>query len=248
MEYVTEEEIEERTEKAAQVTPITPYYSIILVVSIVVVSFVQIATDLEASVIVAGFVKPLFLAGEYWRILTSAALHAGLMHIGFNSYALFVLGRLIEILSNRAHLAVVFLCSVIGGNILSLVFGPDAPSIGASGGVIGFLGYLTVYGFKRRALLSNAFLKNMLFNVGLITFLGVFVIPNVDNFAHLGGFLVGAIYGLVQIPRDVHEDPRETDGLTNIFGYISIGIFLLTCLFSILLITGVIGLPYTEFQ
>lgn len=241
MEYVTEEELEERAEKATPVNPITPYYSIILIVSIVLVSFVQIATNLEASVIRAGFVKPLFLDGEYWRILTSAALHAGLMHIGFNSYALFVLGRLIEILSNRAHLAVVFLLSIIGGNILSLVFGPDAPSIGASGGVIGFLGYLTVYGYKRRALLSNAFLKNMLINVGIITIFGVFIMPNVDNFAHLGGFLVGAVYGLVQIPGDVHEDPREIDGVTNMLGYVSLGIFILTALFSILLITKVIN-------
>ena len=241
MEYVTEEEIEKRAQNAGSVRPFTPYYSIILIVCIVVVSFAQMATNLKESVDLAGFVKPSFIDGEYWRILTSAALHGSIMHIGFNSYALFVLGKLIETLSNRAHLAIVFIISIIGGNILGLAFGPDVTSIGASGGVIGFLGYLTVYGYKRRKLLSNSFLKSMLFNVVLIAAFGLFIMPNVDNFAHLGGFLVGAIYGLVQIPGDVHEDPRVTDGTTNIFGLVSLGIFILTSIFSILLITRVIN-------
>lgn len=241
MEYVTEEEIEQQAETAERVKPIPPYYSIILIVCIVAVFFAQIATNLEESVDLAGFIKPLFIDSEYWRILTSAALHGSIMHLGFNSYALFVLGRLIETLSNRAHLAIVFILSILGGNMLGFAFGPDVASIGASGGVIGFLGYLTVYGFKRRKLLSNAFLKNMLFNVVLIAAFGLFIMPNVDNFAHLGGFLVGAIYGLVQIPADIHEDPRVTDGITTIFGYVSIGIYILTAIFSILLITRVIN-------
>ena len=166
MEYVTEEEIEERTQQAETAVASTPYYSIILIVCIVVVAFTQMATNLEYSVDIAGFAKPSFLGGEYWRILTSAALHGSIMHLGFNSYALYVLGRLIEMLSNRSHLAIVFIISIIGGNLLGLAFGPDVRSIGASGGVIGFLGYLTVYGYKRRKLLSNAFLKEYAYERG----------------------------------------------------------------------------------
>lgn len=241
MEYVNEEEQEiEIPERVEAVKQNTPYYSIILIACIVVVSFVQIATDLRQSVELAGFVKPEFLNGEYWRILTGASLHGGLMHLAFNSYALFVLGRIVEIFSNRAHLPIVFLLSAIGGGFLSLLLGPDAPSVGASGGIIGFLGYLTVYGYKRRKLLSNAFLKNMLFNVGFIAFIGIFVIPNVDNFAHLGGLLVGAVYGLVQIPSDLHTDPREASEIIMRIGFVSMLIFVLTSLFSILLLSGII--------
>ena len=241
MEYVTEEEIEERNQNAQNVTASTPYYSIILIVCIVVVTFAQMATDLNQSVEIAGFEKPSFLGGEYWRILTSAALHGSIMHLGFNAYALYVLGRMIEMLSNRAHLAVVFFISIIGGNLLGLAFGPNVLSIGASGGVIGFLGYLTVYGYKRRKLLSHAFLKNMLINVVIIAVFGLFIMPNVDNFAHLGGFLVGAVYGFVQIPNDLHKDPREIDGATNVIGLVSLGAFILTSIFSTLLITKVIS-------
>ena len=112
------------------------------------------------SGMIAGFYKQAFMIGEYWRILTGAALHGGMIHLAFNGYALFVLGRLVETLSNRAHLAIMFLLSAIGGNFMSLDFCPNAThSIGASGGIIGFLGYLTVYGFYRRKIISNAFLK-----------------------------------------------------------------------------------------
>ena len=53
-------------------------------------------------------------------------------------------------LSNRAHLAIVFLLSAIGGGILSLVSQPDGISVGASGGIVGLIGYLAVYAFRRR--------------------------------------------------------------------------------------------------
>ena len=81
----------------------------------------------------------------------------------------------------------------------------------------------------------------MLMNVGIIAVFGLFIMPNVDNFAHLGGFIVGAVYGFVQIPSDLHEDPREIDGATNIIGLTCLGIFILTSIFSILLITKVIS-------
>ena len=120
----------------------------------------------------AGFVKPLFVGGQYWRILTGAVLHGGLVHLAFNCYALYVLGKLIETVSNRVNIAIVFLLAALGGNVLSLIFLPEGNSVGASGGILGFLGFLTVYGYKRRKLLSPGFLKNMLFNVGFIAFTG----------------------------------------------------------------------------
>ncbi|MEO6589882.1 MAG: rhomboid family intramembrane serine protease [Pyrinomonadaceae bacterium] len=255
LEYKSEEprmeETGQETENYQRANIITPFYSIILVAFLVVVFLCQLYADslppifevISNSAFLAGFVKPLFVEGQYWRILTAAALHGGIMHLAFNSYALFVLGKLIETLSNRAHLAIVFLLSAIGGGILSLIFIPDIPSIGASGGIVGFLGYLTVYGFKRRKLLPDSFLKNMLFNVVFIAFVGIFVMDNVDNFGHLGGLLTGAIYGLIQIPSDLYKDPREMSQTTKIFGFAALGIFILTAVFSILILLGIIQIP-----
>lgn len=225
-----------------------PLYSAILIGCLIAVSVVQFFVDGregilfggETSILLAGFVKPLFLDGQYWRILTGAALHGGIIHLAFNCYALYILGKLIEILSNRAHLAIVFLLSAIGGGILSLIFLPEAVSVGASGGIVGFLGYLTVYGFKRRKLLSNDFLKSMLFNVAFIAFFGLFILPNIDNFGHLGGLLTGALYGMVQIPGNLYKDPREASKTIEIFGLAALGVFIAASIFSILVILRII--------
>ena len=258
LEYRSEEpktEISaEQSENVQQTAFVVPYYSIILIACLVAVFVSQIVADgknsaLEGgrmSVALAGFVKQFFNEGQYWRILTGVALHGGIAHLAFNGYALYSFGKLIETLSNRAHLAIVFLLSAIGGGILSLIFLPEVPSIGASGGIIGFLGYMTVYAFKRRKLLAEGFLKNMLFNVGFIAFIGVFVMPNIDNFAHLGGLLVGVIYGFLQIPGDLYKDPREISQTTKIFGFAALGIFILTAIFSILLLLGIFTIKFPE--
>jgi len=244
----------EEIENVQRAQPVVPYYSIVLIACLVGVSFCQLAVDGsnsallggDLSVLLAGFVKPAFRGGEYWRILTGAALHGGAIHLLFNCYALFVLGKLIETLSNRAHLAIVFLLAAIGGGILSLIFLPDNTSVGASGGILGFLGYLAAYGFLRRKLLTNAFLKNMLFNIGFIAFVGVFVLPKVDNFAHLGGLLIGAVYGFLQVRGDLYKDPRQSNRATKILGFAALGIFILTTIFSILLLLGVIAIKFPE--
>lgn len=227
---------------------VTPLYSIVLIACLVAVSLAQFAVDGAGSILfggnlsilLAGFVKPAFAGGEYWRILTGAALHGGVIHLLLNCYALFVLGKLIETLSNRAHLAIVFLLAAVGGGLLSLIFVPDGISVGASGGILGFLGYLAAYGFIRRKLLSNAFLKNMLFNIGFIALYGVFLNQTIDNFGHLGGLIVGAVYGFVQIPKDLYKDPMDASNAVQIAGLVALGTFIVVSLFSILLITKVI--------
>ena len=227
---------------------VVPFYSIILIVCLVVVSLAQLAVDGSDSVLfggnlsasLAGFDKPAFVSGEYWRILTGAALHGGAIHLLFNCYALYVLGKLIESLSNRAHLAIVFLLAAIGGGVLSLIFLPEGNSVGASGGIVGFLGYLAAYGFIRRKLLSNGFLKGMLFNIGFIAVYGIFLNQKIDNFGHLGGLIVGAIYGFIQIPKDLHIDPREAGNAAQTAGLAALGIFIAVSIFSILLIFRVV--------
>jgi rhomboid protease GluP len=241
----TEQVVEENVQRAG---PIFPVYSLAMVACLIIVSLCQFKADGpaaivnggETSILLAGFVKPAFTHGEYWRILTGMQLHIGLIHLLFNCYALYVLGKLIEILSNRAHLIIVFLLAGIGGNILSLIFVPDAASAGASGGILGFLGYLAVYGYKRRRLLPPEFLKNMLFNIGFIALYGIMLYRVIDNFGHLGGVLTGALYGLIQISGDVYKDPRQVGSKVEILGLIGLGIFLTVTIFSCLVLLRII--------
>jgi membrane associated rhomboid family serine protease len=80
----------------------------------------------------------------------------------------------------------------------------------------------------------------MLFNVAFIAFTGIFVLANVDNFAHLGGFVAGAVYGFLQIPRDLHKDPREVGETTKFIGIAALGITVVVSVFSILILLRVI--------
>lgn len=243
----------ENSENLQTAPSVLPVYSIILIVCLIAVSVCQFWVDGESgillggekSILLAGFVKQAFYDGQYWRILTGAALHGGLIHLAFNCYALYVLGKIIEILSNRAHLAIVFLLSVIGGSVLSLIFLPEGISVGASGGIVGFLGYLAVYGYRRRQLLTNAFLKNMLLNIGFIALFGLGINQYsdkiaIDNFGHLGGLLTGVIYGFFQISSDVYKDPREVGKTTEFLGLIALGIFIAASIFSILVILRIV--------
>jgi membrane associated rhomboid family serine protease len=237
---VEEGEGGESAETAVAVPRVTPYYTYALLACIISVSLFQLAIGWEKSADIAAFDKDHFRNGEYWRILTGAALHLYLVHILLNAYALYSFGRLVELLTNRAHLPVIFLLSAIGGNILSIIFIPEGGSAGASGGIVGLLGYLVVYSFRRRQFLAPAFIKNLLINTGILIVFGLALYQVIDNFGHLGGFLTGAAYALILVPGDPYKDPREAGGIASLAGLVAFGIFAATSIFSILLITGVV--------
>lgn len=220
-----------------------PYFSYILVGCLVVVTLFQLRVGIDESAELAGLVKPLVWKGDFWRLLTYATLHGFFpIHLYFNAQALYGFGTLIESISNRAHLAAVFLLAAIGGGLLSLFFMPDVVSIGASGGIMGLIGYLAIYGYRRKRQLPPDFLKSMLINIGFIAAFGIVAYQIVDNFGHLGGLLTGAIYGFAQIPKDLHKNPRSVGTMAEIFGLTALGIFILTCIFSVLLILQIVRL------
>jgi|SRR5215468_6203322 len=191
----------------------------------------------DRSAFAAGFVKPFFLKyHEYWRILTGAAVHGGVLHVVMNCYAFLIFGRLVELLSNRAHMAIVFVLSCIGGGLLSLYFLPYGISVGASGGIVGLLGYVTVYAFRRHQFVSPQFRKSLLINIGLLFVFGLILFNVVDNYGHLGGLITGAIYGLIQIPSNEYVDPRKALQATKLLGAAAVGLFIAACLLSIVLI------------
>ncbi|MBV9217230.1 MAG: rhomboid family intramembrane serine protease, partial [Acidobacteria bacterium] len=175
-----------------------------------------------------------------WRILTGTTLHGGILHILFNSYAFYSFGRLFEMLTNRAHLAIVFLLSCLGGGVLSLILQPKGVSVGASGGIVGLIGYLAVYAFVRRDFISSQFRRSLLINIAFIIFYGVVLMSNIDNWAHIGGLITGAIYAFIQLPRDPYADPRIASRTTETLGLLAVGAYGAICLFSILLILRVV--------
>lgn len=225
--------------------PPVPVYTIILLGCIAAVFAVQFLTSRDPefmsvdrySGFVAGFDKQAFLNGhEYWRILTGATVHSGILHVLMNGYAFYSFGKLFEMLSNRAHLAIVFLLSALGGGVLSLIANPDVPSVGASGGIVGLLSYLAVYAFRRRQFIAPAFRKNLLINIGFILVFGLVLYQRIDNFGHIGGLLTGAVYAFLQIPSDEYADPRIAGRVSRTFGIMAIGIYAAASILTILLL------------
>ncbi len=232
----------EAIEFARQSELSTPYFTYVLVGLIIAVTLCQMSVSIEESRDAAGLVKTDFWSrGEYWRLLTYGTLHGGILHIFFNGQALLGFGGLIEYLSNRAHLLIVFVLAIVSGGLCSLLLMPDSlPSLGASGGIMGLIGYLAIYGYRRKRQLPPDFLKSMLINIGFIAAFGLIAYQIIDNFAHLGGFLAGAIYGFVQIPRDLQKNPREVSAVVELLGYAALIIYVLSCVFSILLLLKVV--------
>ena len=247
IQHVNEDDLAASEEQLPPPKPTSafPAYTYTLLACIAGVFIAQFLTSTDPAFIsydrfsaqYAGFDKQAFLHDhEYWRILTGAAIHFGILHVGMNSYALYSFGRLVELLSNRAHLAIVFLLSAIGGGLLSLVFNPEATSVGASGGIVGLLSYLAVYAFRRRKFISAEFRKNLLVNIGFILLFGLVLFNIVDNFGHIGGLIVGAVYGLIQIPSDEYVDPRKAGKIVSILGVAALGVYIMTSIVAILLL------------
>lgn len=215
-------------------------YTFILIGGIVAVTLFQLVYGLEASILTAGLVKPEVIRnGEYWRILTGGVLHGGLLHIYFNSQALYGIGSMIEHLSNRAHIAIVMLLAIIGGGLMSVIFMPEATSVGASGGIMGLIGYLAIFGYRRKQQLPPDFLRTVLINIGFIAAFGIIAYQIIDNFAHLGGLLTGALYGVIQVPGDPHRNPRQTSAVVKALGVLSLAVILAACAYAILLISNI---------
>jgi rhomboid protease GluP len=243
---ISEQQSDEQQPQPQYFKPPPPIYTYTILASIAAVFVTQVIAGQglsallvgdEYSAFVAGFYKPYFVKHhEYWRILTGAAVHGGLLHYAMNSYALLIFGRLMEVLTNRAHLTIVFLLACIGGGLMSLYFLPDSVSVGASGGIVGLLGYLTVYAFRRRRFISPEFRKGMLINIGFLAFFGLVLMNIVDNYGHLGGLLTGAIYGLIQIPSDEYIDPRAAGPATKVIGIIALGIFVAAGILAVVLL------------
>ncbi|GJM44440.1 MAG: hypothetical protein DHS20C21_12820 [Gemmatimonadota bacterium] len=137
---------------------------------------------------------PLVAAGDLWRLVASIFLHAGLLHLVFNGYALFVLGRNLEAFYGAWTFLALFVLSGVGGSVASAVVSTSV-SVGASGGIFGLLGASLVFAYRHRGVLPRRVTRIMgttlLPWVALNIVLGVLV-PRIDMAAHLGGLVTGA--------------------------------------------------------
>ena len=160
------------------------------------VALCEVVFGLNASIARAGLIKDEVRHGETWRLFTGPLLHGGLLHFVMNGSTLITLGFAIEMLAHSAYLPAVFLASMASGSIASQLLLPTENSVGASGGLLGLIGFLAVLGFRKKATLPPGFLRSIFLSIGQIALLGLVAWPIIDNAAHFGGLLGGAAFGL----------------------------------------------------
>ena len=139
----------------------------------------------------------LIIQGQYWRFITPIFLHANLLHVGLNMLNFFVLGIFLERLVGHLRFLLIYLLTGIISIIASFYFVPQEISVGASGAIFGLVGAYSVFVlWHRRAFRNNGIpaLLWLVLIIGVNLSIGLFV-PNVDNYAHLGGLLSGCLLG-----------------------------------------------------
>jgi membrane associated rhomboid family serine protease len=172
-------------------------YSKYLAACIIAVGVAQVFAGEEQSIKAAGLVKPAVWQGEAWRLFTGTLMHANFIHFWMNFLALLQLARLVEGMTRRAYVPAVFLLSAFCGSVFSLLLYPHTISVGASGGLMGLMGFMTADAYFDRGKYPPKYLKRMAEALGFVALLGLLGFAFIDNAAHLGGLCGGALLGLL---------------------------------------------------
>ncbi|MFI5714904.1 rhomboid family intramembrane serine protease [Nocardia sp. NPDC051750] len=191
----------------------TPYVTYVLIALNVVVYAITAAQsrslmeNQRGSALFIDWVMypPAVAAGEWFRVVGSGFLHYGLIHLLLNMFALYVVGRDIELVLGRARYLAVYLISLLGGSAAVMLLAQNSLTAGASGAVYGLFGAITVILIRLR---QNP--NSMLILIGINVFIS-FSLPGISLMGHLGGLAAGtlATLGIMFLPQWVRARTPE---------------------------------------
>ncbi|MBS1864089.1 MAG: rhomboid family intramembrane serine protease [Actinobacteria bacterium] len=133
--------------------------------------------------------------GDWWRIVTAGFVHVSIIHIGFNMYLLFILGRLMEPSIGTVRFTFVYFASLLAGSFVALLFEPTTLSAGASGAIFGVLGATFVIARGRK-------LDSIAGQIGILILINLvftFSDGEISIGAHVGGLVCGVLCGFLII-------------------------------------------------
>lgn len=130
---------------------------------------------------------------ELYRLITSMFLHAGIIHLAFNMYALYILGPQLESFFGKIKYTLIYLLSGIIGGLTSMIFQQDTiVSVGASGAIFGLIGAFIFFGYHHRVYFGTV-IKSQIIPLLLINIVLGFTMSGINMFAHLGGLVGGVL-------------------------------------------------------
>jgi membrane associated rhomboid family serine protease len=139
-----------------------------------------------------GLYGPFVAEGEWYRLLTSGFLHISLIHIGFNMFALYFLGRILEPGIGTPRFVALYFASLFAGSLGATLLSPDTLTIGASGAVFGIFGATFVIARHRG-------ISGLASSIGVILLLNLAITfgnPEISIGGHLGGLVGGVLCAL----------------------------------------------------
>ncbi|MCS6257679.1 rhomboid family intramembrane serine protease [Shewanella baltica] len=143
--------------------------------------------------------RPKVLAGEWWRLITSTFIHGGLAHLALNLYGLFFVGSFLEPVLGKWRLFLAYLITGILASIASICWYDATVSVGASGAIMGLLGILVIWAWKK--IFPEDI--NWVLSINLAFFVTISLVAGllggVDNAAHIGGLLSGLVLGYLSL-------------------------------------------------
>lgn len=202
-----------------------PFFTYTLIIMNILMYFLPIIIGQYRNILEMFCVHgPSIRAGQYYRLLTGMFLHGNIFHLAFNCYALYVIGAQLESYLGKFKYIIIYLFSGMMGALFSMTFGGYTSSIGASGAIFGLMGSLVYFGYHYRVFLGNV-VKSQIIPLIVINLIIGFTMSGIDNFAHIGGLIGGA---LITVALGV-KDKSTTFEKVN--GWIVTGIFLAFCIY-----------------
>lgn len=154
--------------------------------------------------------------GEWWRLFTPMLLHGSLLHIGFNMYALYILGTSLEGFYGHWQLLTLYIVSGFAGTVVSFAF-TDAPSLGASTAVFGLIGAQGVFAYQNQKVFG-ALAKRAFRDIVRLALINLFIgysLPGIDNWGHVGGLVGGTAIAWFGGPKFIITGNRPNLSLQN---------------------------------
>jgi rhomboid protease GluP len=187
-----------------------PVTKALLVIIAIVFAFEVLthAYDSDQAMIDMGAIVPgLVQHGELWRLITSMFLHGGWLHWLSNSWALYQLGTLYEVLFGSKRFTLIYFATGIIAGLASSLYN-HGPAVGASGAVFGILGAF-IFSIRRSPLYrhqpwTRGLIGQLVFWIAVNLAIG-YEVPHIDNVAHLGGLISGLLLGF--IPHRIPPPP-----------------------------------------
>lgn len=198
-----EKEVNKSTALKAKTEDVYFTYNLIFINIVIWVIMLFNSNDMDISELIVKFgansPQLVIVEGEYWRLFTSMFIHIGVAHLMCNCFAIYIFGTRVERYFGKKIFFGIYLISGLAGSIMSVLFSMSI-SAGASGAIYGLIGAISALTYQRNKKVDGLSFYMIAF-IGITGLAFGFLDPQIGNYAHIGGLIIGYIMGFILCPE-----------------------------------------------